>query len=311
MAKDGCEPIVADAVARAVVAHHGYWNESSLDAGVGQEYATARDQLYTTLRQALGTGTLPGIAQQNLSALGMHLAGHVVLCDWIASNEDFFSDKRLRAVDDPEPYFRATMQVAAQWVRDLDLDRVQRSGNADCIVTTPRPIQQALLDRDIPPELVIIEAPMGEGKTEAAWILAEKWRDCGCCGVYMALPTMATSDSLYSRYRGDYLQKMGGKEDARLVHGMAWLRDEKESKKAPVVGEPGDDRSIADAWFRPTRRAMLAAHGVGTVDQAMLAGMNVKFGFLRLYGLTGRVLVIDEVHAYDAYMSAIICRLLE
>jgi CRISPR-associated endonuclease/helicase Cas3 len=55
---------------------------------------------------------------------------------------------------------------------------------------------------------------------------------------------------------------------------------------------------------------MLAAHGVGTVDQAMLAGMNVKFGFLRLFGLADRVLVIDEVHAYDAYMSAIIARLL-
>jgi CRISPR-associated endonuclease/helicase Cas3 len=56
---------------------------------------------------------------------------------------------------------------------------------------------------------------------------------------------------------------------------------------------------------------MLAAHGVGTVDQAMLAGMNVKFGFLRLSGLADRVLVIDEVHAYDAYMSAIIARLLQ
>lgn len=167
------------------------------------------------------------------------------------------------------------------------------------------------MKEDVPPGLVIIEAPMGEGKTEAAWILAEKWRKHDYHGMYMALPTMATSDSLFSRYRNDYLGKLGQGKDVKLVHGMAWLRDDVEPEKTPENGEPGDDRTFAAAWFRPTRRAMIAEHGVGTVDQAMLAGMNVKFGFLRLYGLAGRVLVIDEVHAYDAYMSAIIARLLQ
>jgi CRISPR-associated endonuclease/helicase Cas3 len=152
---------------------------------------------------------------------------------------------------------------------------------------------------------------MGEGKTEAAWILAEKWRNYGYHGTYMALPTMATSDSLYERYLDTYLKRLGHGEDTKLVHGMAWLRDEKEAEKPAEVGETGDDQTGAAAWFRPTRRAMLAAHGVGTVDQAMLAGMHVKFGFLRLFGLSNRVLVIDEVHAYDAYMSAIIYRLLQ
>src|SRR3989304_2262363 len=160
------------------------------------------------------------------------------------------------------------------------------------------------------PNTTLFRSPMGEGKTEAAWILAEKWRDKGYHGMYMALPTMATSDSLHSRYRDDYLKKLGRGEDAKLVQGMAWVRDDKDPEKPSEVGEPGDDRSLAAAWFRPTRRAMLAAHGVGTVDQTMLAGMNVKFGFLRLYGLADRVLGIDEVHAYDAYMSAIIVRLL-
>src|SRR5207247_8747567 len=109
----------------------------------------------------------------------------------------------------------------------------------------------------------------------------------------------------------DYVARLGRKGNTKLVHGMAWLRDDLEPKRLPETGELGDDSSLAAAWFRPTRRAMLAAHGVGTVDQAMLAGLNVKFGFLRLYGLADRVLVIDEVHAYDAYMSAIIGRLLQ
>jgi len=306
---DGLGSFAADAVSRAVVAHHGYWNETA--RGVAQEYAEAQDQLCRMLQQLLDLKRLSSKSPPDLSAFGMRLVGHVVLCDWIASNEKFFGDARLKNVDDPEGYFATAREVAREWVGRLGLERARQAGKPACIVETARPIQQILLDNDIPPVLVIIEAPMGEGKTEAAWILAEKWRDNGYHGMYMALPTMATSDSLHGRYRDDYLKKLGRGEDAKLVHGMAWLRDEKEPEKPSEVGELGDDQSLAAAWFRPTRRAMLAAHGVGTVDQAMLAGMNVKFGFLRLYGLADRVLVIDEVHAYDAYMSAIIARLLQ
>lgn len=307
---EGVDSFVADTVSRAVVAHHGYWIESARD--VGQKYEQAQHQLCRMLQNALGIESLPNTIPSNLSAFGMRLSGRIVLCDWIASNEGFFGDVRLKNIDAPKDYFTKALEVAREWVKvRLGLDRARQAGKPKDVVSDPRPIQRTLLDADIPPGLVIIEAPMGEGKTEAAWILAEKWRDRGYHGMYMALPTMATSDSLHGRYLNDYLKKIGRGDYARLVHGMAWLRDEKEPDRLSEVGEPGDDRSLAAAWFRPTRRAMLAAHGVGTVDQAMLAGMNVKFGFLRLYGLADRVLVIDEVHAYDAYMSAIISRLLQ
>lgn len=299
----------ADTVGRAVLAHHGYWDEG----GVGAPYQDAQPVLCGLLKQILGleSVSVPEIGGDGHSALGMRLAGHIVLCDWIASNEEFFTDAQIHGIEDPTCYFSKAKEVAKKWVRKLDLVPVEGKGCATEVVAGPRPIQQALLDNDIPPGLVIIEAPMGEGKTEAAWILAERWRDHVYHGMYMALPTMATSDSLHGRYRDDYLRRLDRGEDTKLVHGMAWLRDEEEPETPLNVGEPGDDRSAAAAWFRPTRRAMLAAHGVGTVDQAMLAGMHVKFGFLRLFGLADRVLVIDEVHAYDAYMSAIICRLLQ
>lgn len=309
LVSDGMDSFIADAIARTVVAHHGYWNEAARD--VAPEYAEAQDQLCRMLQRMLGVEAFPFESSFDLSAFGMRLAGHIVLSDWIASNEDFFGDPMLKDIDDPEDYFARTKVVASEWIVKLSLGRDRHAGKASCIVDAPRPIQQELLEKDIPPSLVIIEAPMGEGKTEAAWILAEKWRDKGYHGMYMALPTMATSDSLHSRYRDDYLVKLNCGEDVKLIHGMAWLRDEMEPRTMPQNGEPGDDQSFAAAWFRPTRRAMLTAHGVGTVDQAMLAGMNVKFGFLRLSGLADRVLVIDEVHAYDAYMSAIVARLLQ
>jgi len=305
----GTDSFIADAIARTVVAHHGYWNEAARD--VAPRYAEAQDQLCRMLQQVLGVEAFSDDSPVDLSTFGMRLAGHVVLSDWIASNEEFFGSPRLQELDDPEEYFAIAKVLAGEWIDMLDLRRDTHAGEASGIVEAPRPIQKILLEKEIPPGLVIIEAPMGEGKTEAAWILAEKWRDKGYHGMYMALPTMATSDSLHSRYRDDYIAKLNRGKDVKLVHGMAWLRDQKEPKTLPQSGEPGDDQSSAAAWFRPTRRALLAAHGVGTVDQAMLAGMNVKFGFLRLYGLADRVLVIDEVHAYDAYMSAIIARLLQ
>ncbi|MBI2865507.1 MAG: CRISPR-associated helicase Cas3' [Chloroflexi bacterium] len=308
--KEGAvNPYVADATARVVVAHHGYWDENGRD--VGQQYAEAQNRLCHLLELVLDLKALPCESPPDLSAFGMRLTGHVVLSDWLASNEKFFMDARLMGIEDPGEYFTVAQDVAKGWVTTLGFEQDPTGAEANRVVESPRPIQTALLDHLIPPGLVIIEAPMGEGKTEAAWILAEKWRDEGYRGMYMALPTMATSDSLYVRYRDAYLKKLGRAEKARLVHGMAWLRDDEEPEKPPAVGETGDDRDLAAAWFRPTRKAMLAAHGVGTVDQAMLAGMNVKFGFLRLYGLADRVLVIDEVHAYDAYMSAIITRLLQ
>ena len=299
----------ADTVGRTVLAHHGYWDEG----GVGAPYDKAQRELCCLLMRLLRLETMsvPEIDGDGHSALGMRLAGHIVLCDWIVSNEEFFDWEIFRATDDADAYLALAYAMAEFQVDQLGLARAEGSGEPKKVVNETRPIQQALLDNDIRPGLVIREAPMGEGKTEAAWILAEKWREKGYHGMYMALPTMATSDSLHGRYRDDYLMRLGRGEDAKLVHGMAWLRDEKEPERLPETGEPGDDRTAAAAWFRPTRRAMLAAHGVGTVDQAMLAGMHVKFGFLRLLGLTDRVLVIDEVHAYDAYMSAIICRLLQ
>jgi CRISPR-associated endonuclease/helicase Cas3 len=296
----------ADALSTCILSHHGHWDQVS--RSVGKKYAEAQNELAQMVFQVLGSPPVPTQKIQNLSAFGICLSGHIVLSDWIASNEEFFTDPRLKNSDDPQEYFKTVLHVASDWVHNLSFDRSSDPGKPDRIVKTPRPIQELLLREDIPPSLVLIEAPMGEGKTEAAWILAEKWRGPDCSGMYMALPTMATSDSLFLRYRDDYLGGIGG---VKLVHGMAWLRDDKEPQKPLETGEPGDDSSIADAWFRPTRRAMLAEHGVGTIDQAMLAGMNAKFGFLRLYGLKNRVLVIDEVHAYDAYMSAIICRLLQ
>jgi len=304
----GLDLRVADTVAIALAAHHGFWETDARD--IGAKYSEAQMNMCKWLADVLEVKDFPKVRPKNLSAFGMRLSGHIVLCDWIASNEAFYTDFRLACTDDPIDYFSISKIIAIEWIQKLNIGRGAEQGNPEGVVDFPRPIQSVILKENIPASLIIIEAPMGEGKTEAAWILAEKWRNKGYRGMYMALPTMATSDNLHNRYKNDYLEKLHPGEDVRLVHGMAWLRDKTEPEKSVSMGEADDDSNFAQAWFRPTRRAMLAAHGVGTVDQAMLAAMNAKFGFLRLYGLFGKVLIIDEVHAYDAYINSILCNLL-
>jgi CRISPR-associated endonuclease/helicase Cas3 len=49
---------------------------------------------------------------------------------------------------------------------------------------------------------------------------------------------------------------------------------------------------------------------VGTIDQALLAVLTSRHQSLRLLGLLGKVLVVDEVHAADDYMLGLLARLL-
>ncbi|MBQ3590315.1 MAG: DEAD/DEAH box helicase, partial [Clostridia bacterium] len=170
-----------------------------------------------------------------------------------------------------------------------------------------RPVQSVLdtylSSKNEMPVLMILEAPMGEGKTEAgiyaALQMAEYWTKNG---LYIGLPTAATSNQMHNRVNS--LLETHHIGAARLLHSMAWL-------------EETDDTSVKDAdneysdWLKPSKRALLSPWAVGTVDQVLMSVLRVKYGVLRLLGLFGKVLVLDEIHAYDAYMSSIIKRLLE
>lgn len=66
------------------------------------------------------------------------------------------------------------------------------------------------------------------------------------------------------------------------------------------------------AWFADSnKKALLAEVGVGTLDQAMMAVMPFKHNNLRMLGLNNKILLADEIHAYDAYMSRVLESLIE
>lgn len=154
--------------------------------------------------------------------------------------------------------------------------------------------------------LLLIEAPMGEGKTEAgiyaATQMAKQW---GKQGFYVGLPTAATANQMVSRMR-EFMQLHENGSNVKLLHAMAWMVDGDEME---CYGT--EEERFIHNWLMPTRRGLLSAYSVGTVDQALMAAMFVKYGVLRLFGLSGKVLIIDEVHAYDLYMTTILDHLLK
>jgi len=166
---------------------------------------------------------------------------------------------------------------------------------------------------------MIVEAPMGEGKTEAALYAADLAMCRGFArGLYVAMPTQATGNAMYKRVLSDYLRKRGhrGKLNLQLVHSDALLArmaaEVKEGEIPEYVPESISEQADVDVqgWFTAKKRPLLAPFGVGTIDQSLLSVLQTKHWFVRLFGLAGKVVVFDEVHAYDAYMSTILERLL-
>ena len=167
------------------------------------------------------------------------------------------------------------------------------------------------------PHLILIEAPMGAGKTEAA-LYASHLLQCalGHRGLYFALPTQATANGLFPRAQA-FLERLlpPGTAQLQLQHGTALLAFDHgeipEKIRPERVGDTDDENSAAAAsWFSMRKRAMLSPHGVGTLDQALLGVLRVKHHFVRLWGLMNRVVVLDEVHAYDVYTSGLLLTLL-
>jgi CRISPR-associated endonuclease/helicase Cas3 len=252
----------------------------------------------------------------NLSASVMALTGFIILCDWIGSDEKIFqpapndtwqeygvkSVARASKAVETAGFFQPAMSIATTEFAALFSNLAE-----------PRPLQLAI--DNIPdniltaPCLTIIEAPTGEGKTEAALALAHRLAQAnGSDELYYALPTTATSNQMYARLRKHVEERLRLSGRVGLVHGQAFLLDDN-FLVTPL--QNGRERNSSPDWFgSDKRKSLLMPFGVGTIDQAELAALNVRFTVLRLIGLAGKVVILDEVHAYDTYMTTIIERLL-
>ncbi len=333
-------------VARAVGAHHGQFvsldqlsNASEEEKGVlmkphaGRKalWGELRAQLVQALTEVCGISAAlprPSAPENNVArnAFVADLAGLTTVADWLGSNADVF--EYVAPPSSPADYLKKTAEERAARA-------VEQAGWRRPPVSSGRTFRQLFTDKEpwplheavealLPsidgPSLLIVEAPMGEGKTEAALLLFDALAARGAAGLYFALPTQATSNQIFGRVERFLRSAFAGESHGlHLVHGDAGLSDAYDALKSRAfrlrsVGDVAktsrDEGPIADAWFARGKRALLAPIAVGTIDQALLGVLGARHGFLRLHGLAGKVVVVDEVHAYDTYTSELLDQLL-
>ena len=279
----------------------------------------------------------------------MLLAGLVSVADWIGSDAEFFSceieDLENSDFDiDLKEYKQKSRKQAGGALRSHGWILNKLNGNEASrenenitgyvrfkelfpFVNKPRHLQEIAIEisKELhQPGIVIIESPTGEGKTEAAMFLADAWNSSlKQKGYYFALPTQATSNQMFGRVNYFLSNRFPNRNiQNQLLHGHASLSAEfktlKEKHKVAIKGiydESSDDSHapsvVASEWFTYRKRGLLAPFGVGTIDQALLAVLQTKHVFVRLFGLAHKTIIIDEVHAYDAYMSTLLKHLLK
>ncbi|MBN1225723.1 MAG: CRISPR-associated helicase Cas3' [Deltaproteobacteria bacterium] len=253
------------------------------------------------------------------------VAGLAVAVDWLGSNSHWF------------PFVEMQMNLPDYW-QSIALPQAQKAvAESGLSGAKPAAFQgiSALFDyidqpthlqswaADVPltdgPQLFIFEELTGSGKTEAALILASRLMEAGYgSGVYIALPTMATADGMFDRLRlKERYKRLFAGDDLALVlaHSADRLKLalEEANRRDPAYGDNETETASrhCTAWLSDNRKkALLADFGVGTIDQALLSILATKHQSLRLLGLSSKVLIVDEVHACDAYMGDLLKRLL-
>jgi len=274
--------------------------------------------LRSLLPAAFGDG-VPAIDAN--PSLQHRFAGLVMLADWIGSDVRFFPfrasprEDRGALARAAAPAALKTIGLAPPSKRDpKDLKEVFEFSSLSSI--------QAALAGELPLDagsrLVLVESDTGSGKTEAALAWFFRLYAAGHVhGLYFALPTRVAARELY----------------ARVLKAIRRAFDEESLPSPILLAAPGyvrvdgvpvlpdaaevlweDDlqaRRREPIWAAERPKRFLAAPiAVGTVDQALLAGLRVKHSLLRSVCLDRHLLVVDEVHASDIYMRQLLQALL-
>ena len=263
----------------------------------------------------------------------VHLFGGLVqLADWLGSDTrpGFFpytEAGEVRATTAPlraRHAVRAIGLEAGVW-RDA-VSQASPSFAAAFGVESPRPMQQAAADPALG-QVVVLEAETGSGKTEAAlWRFLQMFRQGQVDGLYFALPTRVAASQLHERIlrfvarvwpdegaAGDAggaapvvvralpgYEAAGGEQKIALPHYQVLWAD-----------RPGDTEAERRWAAESPKRFLAATIAVGTIDQVLLGALQVRHAHLRHAMLSRSLLVVDEVHASDAYMTVLLEQVLQ
>lgn len=338
---------IDESFANVVWSHHGKCDNARLYEPSGQGFfginiLKNQDEVHRVwidswkdiINQAIKLADIKDISSLPILSLKSQviLSGLVIVADWIASNTSYFP---LIPLDD---YGNEDMY---DYRIDLGWEAINLPGGWDCEINMmdeeifkerfgfyPNQVQKSMIEviNDVDnPGIFILEAQMGVGKTEAALaaceVLAYKKNKNG---IFFGLPTQATSNGLFPRmvnWTKKVLEESEDNASIRLSHGSADFNEDYRN-----IGFGGKGKAYVDnveneyddllsievhPWFQGNKKALLADFVIGTVDQFLMASLKRKHFMLRHMGLVGKVVVIDECHAYDAYMNKYLDRTLE
>ena len=348
---EGMPRKVAETLASISGAHHGTpadYRSNSADLSnvilkrLSPKWHATWQELYNiTLKRFGASSALQQLAQHGQAipvSVQFCITGFVIMSDWIASNPDFFPMGTFGSAEQ-EQRARIGWQALGleqRWTAKLDAD--PKTPAADLYASrfgwsnpTLRLMQEVVVEAVRSMQsggMMCIEAPMGQGKTEAGLIAAEFLAQAtGRTGVAFAAPTQATSNALFDRvtewvkYQTNHVAQEHGEpvkpHSMFLGHSKNRFNKSYEAlSKADIFDEsstPGQENnrktlrpgtSLArHSWLSGTKKGLLSSFVVCTIDQVLMTALQARHVMLRYLGLASKVIIIDEVHAYDAYMS--------
>ncbi len=258
----------------------------------------------------------------NAPAFGHLFAGLVQLADWLGSDTrpSFFAYSQpgeIRSKTAPTHADKALTAIGliAEETANRPTATLADFGQVFG-VPSPRPMQAAMADDALGP-VVILEAETGSGKTEAAlWRFLHLWRVGAVDALYFALPTRVAATQLYERVHA-FVQRAWKGQPPVVVRALPGYAAADGQGYEPLPGfqvlwhdKPQDDEAERRWAAESPKRYLAAPIAVGTIDQALLGALQIKHAHLRHALLARSLLVIDEVHASDAYMTRLTEQLL-
>lgn len=253
------------------------------------------------------------------------MAGWITLADWIASNELMFEyincQDFVSIYNDPKSWseiYALYVSIARIEIEKLGLNinpltaswekSVMRDFKMNAVQKTTLKAANIIMSEPGGGGLLIVEGQMGSGKTEAALLACGGWIDAGMChGLAFGLPAQASANMVVKRMMNLCRSVYG--VDPNIAHANSALMKLRMKEEGDACLDSAGYN--LDEWITDSnRRAFLAPLTAATVDQLELSVMHSKHGFVRFAALTRQAVVIDEVHAYDAYMQGIIKNLL-
>lgn len=323
---------VNDSIASIIGGHHGkpvddkktmrdqlkpyaqnYFQSDDVDSPIYKLWAQSQKDLFNWALSEAGFESVAELPYIN-QAGQVILEGLLIMADWIASNEYYFPLLPLEQYQPSDSEERMAKgwkmwQPTDNWYGDK-IENISK-GYKERFGYKPRDLQSKLaetIDEALEPGIIIVEAPMGVGKTEAALVAAEQLASkTGRSGIFFGLPTQATSDGIFDRIKKwvDYLSRTTGKNKSiQLVHGNSALNDNFKSIARNIDLDGGEAAGVlVNEWFSGRKTAVLDDFVVGTIDQFLMTALKQKHLALRHLGFSKKVVILDEVHAYDAYMG--------